>query len=92
MITLIELIVSIAIVLFLLTQVIIPMVLGRQIFPMFCKPASLEDELSAVKQEIYETELAEEVEVAKKVLSEKQKHLGSLKEEDNAVSSSDTVK
>lgn len=81
MIAVIEIVVAISVVLFLLTQIIIPMTLGREIFPMFSKPASIEDELFAVKQEIYETELAEEVEAAKKVLSEKQKHLNSMKEE-----------
>jgi len=80
-IAVIEVFIAVAVVLFLLTQIIIPLALGRLLFPMFSKPATLEDELTAVKQEIYETELAEEVEAAKKVLTEKQEHLNSMKEE-----------
>jgi hypothetical protein len=57
----IELVVLALIVLFVVTQILIPAVQSRLMFPMFRKTAELECELNTTNQELYDVHLANEV-------------------------------
>ncbi len=56
-----ELVILSLIVLTVVTQVIIPSVQGRLMFPWFRKTAELEKELNEAHQELYDVHLADEV-------------------------------
>jgi hypothetical protein len=56
-----EFVVLALIVLFIGTQVLVPAVQGRLLFPMFRKTAELEKELNEAHQELYDVHLADEV-------------------------------
>ena len=50
---------------FVITQIILPAVQGRQMFPMFKPTAELEAELAKAKQEVADAKLANEVAATK---------------------------
>lgn len=61
LVVVIELVMLALIVLFISTQVLLPAVQGRLLFPMFRKTAQLERELDTTHQELYDVHLADEV-------------------------------
>jgi hypothetical protein len=58
----IELVIVGLVLLFLVTQIIIPLVQGRSMCPMFKGTARLERELEEANQQVYDANLAKEVE------------------------------
>ncbi len=62
MITVIELLLGVILLVGLLTQIILPVLYGRQVFPIFSKVAKLESNLAEAKQHNYEIELEQQVE------------------------------
>jgi hypothetical protein len=57
----IELVIVAVSLLFLVTQIIIPLIQGRKMCPMFKGTAALERELEEARQESYDAKLAEKV-------------------------------
>lgn len=66
MFVVIEVALIISVVFFALSQVIVPLIRGRQTFPFFRKQADLEKELAATRQEKYEKSLKSTINSEKK--------------------------
>ena len=81
MIRLIEFAVLFLFVVVVATQVLIPAYMGRRLFPMFRKPADIEQEIADVKEELYEVALEHDLETAKQHLEEVKQPKQNLKEE-----------
>lgn len=70
MIRALELIGVLVAVLTFVTQIFIPVMQDRKVFPIFRKTAELEKEISNIKQAQYDAELEHEVEVLKDQLNQ----------------------
>ena len=70
MIYIAEIVFSILAVVFLVSQVLIPTVLGRKMFPMFRGPGEIEKKIVDVHEQLYEKCLEEELEEEKKKLNQ----------------------
>jgi hypothetical protein len=57
---------------FLLIEIIIPACLGRKVFPMFRKTGKLDAELVDANQDVYDAQLAKEVEARRSEVTPKE--------------------
>lgn len=73
MLVVVEIVLVVCLALFLLTQVVVPAAIGGRMFPMFRKTAKLEAELEVARQEVFDEELAQEVEEVQKVVAAQKK-------------------
>lgn len=81
MIRLLEIVGLLLVLLTAVTQVVIPAYMGRRLFPMFQKPADIEQEIAKVKEELYEVELEKDLAAVKQQLNEVKQPQQTIKEE-----------
>ena len=65
--------------LFILTQLLIPSLQGRLLFPFFQKTAVIEDELNHAHQELHDVHLSQEVAKTKEEVAAEEAKLAKLK-------------